>query len=129
MGVKNIVRYEYSSVLKGLGAALLPALLSVGCAQNPDIRIGHDSYSGTTLKHEVAFFDCIKTDVHKGDETFVVKDNEKSRLFVGAPDPVKASGLVELSSSQGKRGYSGYQRHAWHDHGRLIKAAVQCSKV
>jgi len=129
MTVKNVVRHEYSVVRKGLSAAFLPTLLLVGCAQSPDIRLGHDSYSGTTLKHDVEFFDCIKADVHKGEETFVVKDNETSMLFVGKPDPVQASGLVELSGSPGDRSYSVYQRHAWYDHGRLIKAAVLCAKV
>ncbi len=60
MSVKNVVRFGYSGVPNGLSAALLPALLLAGCAQSPDIRLGHDSYSGSTLKHDVEFFDCIK---------------------------------------------------------------------
>ncbi|VVN86374.1 hypothetical protein [Pseudomonas fluorescens] len=118
-----------SSVSSGRVSFLSILLLAAGCAHNPDIRQGGDNFSGVTAKANADYIACIKDDIQGGIKTFTVEENGKTNLFIGSLDPDKASGLVELSGSAGEKRYSVHQRDAWYDKGRLIDAAMECSRA
>ncbi|NQD94137.1 hypothetical protein HP532_15930 [Pseudomonas sp. CrR25] len=128
--MKNSTRYNRSFSLTACGAVLLSGLLlSAGCAQNPDIRLGHDRASGTTLKGSTAFISCIKDEVREDIDVVATEESGNTNLFVGSLDPNSASGLVEISTAGDETLYSVYQRYAWQDKGRLINTAVMCSRT
>lgn len=104
-------------------------LLATGCAQNPDIRQSHDNTSGFTTRENADYVACVKDEVKSDTETFTEEENGKTRLFIGSTDPNKATGLIELSSTEGENRYSVYQRNAWQDKGRLINTALVCSRA
>ncbi len=119
-----------SAFLLGGKVLLLSTLLiATGCAHNPDIRASRDGTSGVTDRTNPEYVGCVTDGIRQDAETFTLEENGKTLLFVGSTDPAKASGLVELSSAQGQNHFSVYQRHAWQDKGRLINAAVMCSRA
>ncbi|CAI3803574.1 hypothetical protein GLGCALEP_03400 [Pseudomonas sp. MM221] len=104
-------------------------LAMTGCAQNPDVRDGHDYTSGTTVKSTPAYLGCVKGELPEKVKTYEVDGGNSVRLFIESTDPNKAEGLVELRSTGGQQQFTAYQRDAWYDHGRLLDAALMCSKA
>ncbi|QXH44304.1 hypothetical protein KSS93_15535 [Pseudomonas xanthosomatis] len=108
-----------------------PALLAIavgllaGCAHDPDIRAGHDNTYGTTAKSPDAYLGCVKGELPASAQTYRVQGQYGPELLVTSTDPNKADGLVQLSGSR----YMAYQRDAWYDHGRLLDAALMCSRT
>jgi len=114
------------------GALLVSAfgiLFMAGCAQNPDVRAGHDYTSGSTAKSAPAYLGCVKGELPGHVKTYEVDGDHSVRLFIESTDPGKAEGLVELRSTAGQQQFTAYQRDAWYDHGRLLDAALMCSKA
>lgn len=109
-----------------IGAA---SLLVAGCAQNPDVRDSHDYTAGTTVKSPPAYLGCVKGELQGNVKTYEVEGDNAVRLFVESTDPDKAEGLVELRGTGSERHFTAYQRDAWYDHGRLLDAALMCSKA
>ncbi|MNJ78727.1 hypothetical protein D3C77_765510 [compost metagenome] len=62
-------------------------------------------------------------------KTYQVDGDNSVRLFVDSTDPDKAGGLVEVRGTGTQRQFAAYQRDAWYDHGRLLDAALMCSKA
>ncbi|MFC5698093.1 hypothetical protein ACFPU0_21370 [Pseudomonas sp. GCM10022186] len=119
-----------SAFLLGGKVLLLSTLLiATGCAQNPDIRASRDGTSGVTSRADTDYVNCVKDGIRHDAATFTQAENGKTLFFMGSTDPAKASGLVELSSAPGQSHFSVYQRNAWQDKGRLINAAVMCSRA
>lgn len=117
------------TIATGKVSFLSVLLLATGCAYNPDIRQSHDNTSGFTTRENSDYVACVKDEVKADTDTFTEEENGKTRLFIGSTDPNRASGLVELSSSEGENHYSVYQRNAWQDKGRLINTALACSRT
>ncbi|AJQ46901.1 MULTISPECIES: hypothetical protein [Pseudomonas] len=114
------------------GALLVSAfatLFTAGCAQTPDVRDGHDYTSGTTAKSAPVYLGCVKGELPGHVKTYEVDGDNSVRLFIESTDPSKAEGLVELRSTAGQHQFTAYQRDAWYDHGRLLDAALMCSKA
>ena len=114
------------------GAVLFPALatlLMAGCAQNRDVRDGHDYTSGSTAKSPPAYLGCVKGELAGNVKAYEVDGDNSVRLFIESTDPTKADGLVELRSTGAQHQFTAYQRDAWYDHGRLLDAALMCSKA
>ncbi|MNJ57904.1 hypothetical protein [Pseudomonas alkylphenolica] len=116
-------------VSSGMLVSFLMTFFLAGCAQNPDVRIGHDHISGTIAKSPPDYMMCVKDELRGSSSTYVVNENNSLKLFVESTDPDKASGLVEVYSSGTQYQYSAYQRDAWYDHGRLLDAAFVCSRT
>ncbi|MDD2048326.1 hypothetical protein [Pseudomonas putida] len=114
---------------RGVIVSSLVVFFLAGCAQNPDVRIGHDHISGTIAKSPPDYMVCVQDELRGSSSTFVLKDNNSLKLFVENTDPDKASGLVEVHVSGQQYHYSAYQRDAWYDHGRLLDAAFVCSRT
>lgn len=104
-------------------------LIATGCAQTPDIRSSRDGTSGVIVGGNPEYLSCVKADIRQDARTFIQEEDGKTLLFVGSTDPTTASGLVELSNTQGPGRYAVYQRHAWQDKGRLINAARACART
>ncbi|MFG0924948.1 hypothetical protein ACF8SB_04460 [Pseudomonas sp. CJQ_8] len=104
-------------------------LFTAGCAQNPDVRDSHDYTAGTTMKSPPAYLGCVKGELQGNVKTYEVEGDNTVRLFVESTDPDKAEGLVELRGTGTERHFTAYQRDAWYDHGRLLDAALMCSKA
>ncbi|WDY60604.1 hypothetical protein [Pseudomonas sp. PSKL.D1] len=117
------------SVKSSLLVPILSALLMAGCAQNPDIRDGHGSTSGTTARSAPDYLGCVKGELQSGSKTYLIDDNGSAKLFVDSTDPNTAGGLVEVQGSGSQRQFTAYQRDAWYDHGRLLDAALMCKKA
>ncbi|HDS1683186.1 TPA: hypothetical protein QEM39_004801 [Pseudomonas putida] len=114
------------------GAVLLStfaALFMAGCAQNPDVRAGHDYTSGTTERSAPAYLGCVQGELQGNVKTYEVDGDNSVKLYVESPDPNKADGLVELRGTGTQRQFIAYQRDAWYDHGRLLDAALMCKKA
>ncbi|MGO0628648.1 hypothetical protein ACTORR_01000 [Pseudomonas sp. SAR267] len=114
------------------GAVLLSTsatLFMAGCAQNPDVRSGHDYTSGTTERSTPAYLGCVKGELPVNVKTYEVDTDNSVKLYVESTDPNKADGLVELHGRGTDRQFTAYQRDAWYDHGRLLDAALMCKKV
>ncbi|MFJ3077441.1 MULTISPECIES: hypothetical protein [Pseudomonas] len=114
------------------GAILVSALATVfmaGCAQNPDVRDGHDYTSGTTQRSAPDYLGCVKGELQSNTATFEEGTGDSVKLYVDSTDPNKANGLVEVQGSGAQRHFTAYQRDAWYDHGRLLDAALMCSKA
>lgn len=119
-----------ASIRSGTILILTILLTTTGCSTHaPDIRSSRDGTTGVTSKANADYLNCVKGEIRHGAQTFTSEADGKTLLFVGDTDPAKASGLVELSSGQGQKQYSVYQRNAWQDKGRLINAARMCSSV
>lgn len=116
------------SVAGALLVSTFATVFMAGCAQNPDVRDGHDYTSGTTAKSPPAYLGCVKGELPGNVKTYDVGDHSV-RLFIESTDPNKAGGLVELRSTGGQHQFTAYQRDAWYDHGRLLDAALMCSKA
>ncbi|MFG0400379.1 hypothetical protein [Pseudomonas sp. zjy_11] len=118
---------------RSLAGALLVSgvatLFTAGCAQNPDVRDSHDYTAGTTMKSPPAYLGCVKGELQGNVKTYEVEGDNTVRLFVESTDPDKAEGLVELRGTGSERHFTAYQRDAWYDHGRLLDAALMCSKA
>ena len=118
---------------RSLAGALLVSgvamLFMAGCAQNPDVRDSHDYTAGTTMKSPPAYLGCVKGELQSNVKTYEVEGDNAVRLFVESTDPDKAEGLVELRGTGSERHFTAYQRDAWYDHGRLLDAALMCSKA
>ncbi|MGH8438174.1 MAG: hypothetical protein ACRERW_03790 [Pseudomonas sp.] len=113
----------------GVIVSFLMTFLLAGCAQNPDVRIGHDHISGTIAKSPPDYLVCVQDELRGRSSMYVLKENDSLKLFVENTDPAKASGLVEVYGSGTQYQYSAYQRDAWYDHGRLLDAAIVCSRA
>lgn len=114
------------------GAILVSGFVTLflaGCAQNPDVRDSHDYTSGTTAKSPPAYLGCVKGELQGSVKTYEVDDDNSVKLFIESTDPDKADGLVELRSMGTRHPFTAYQRDAWYDHGRLLDAALMCSKA
>ena len=114
------------------GAVLLSTfatLFMAGCAQNPDVRSGHDYTSGTTERSTPAYLGCVKGELPVNVKTYEVDNDNSVKLYVESTDPNKADGLVELHGTGADRQFTAYQRDAWYDHGRLLDAALMCKKA
>ncbi|KHL75739.1 hypothetical protein D3C81_785230 [compost metagenome] len=118
---------------RSLASAILMSALAAtfitGCAQNPDVRNGHDHTSGITEKSPPDYLGCVKEEMHGSATTYEVGSGDSVRLFVDSTDPNTANGLVELRSYGTHHQFMAYQRDAWYDHGRLLDAALMCSKA
>ncbi|WP_020191125.1 hypothetical protein [Pseudomonas putida] len=118
---------------RSLAGALLVSgvatLFTAGCAQNADVRDSHDYTAGTTMKSPPAYLGCVKGELQGNVKTYEVEGDNAVRLFVESTDPDKAEGLVELRGTGSERHFTAYQRDAWYDHGRLLDAALMCSKA
>jgi hypothetical protein len=129
-GAAGACRVKNSSSRAGVillfGAA---SLFVAGCAQNPDVRDSHDYTAGTTVKSPPAYLGCVKGELQGNVKTYEVEGDNAIRLFVDSTDPDKAEGLVELRGTGTERHFTAYQRDAWYDHGRLLDAALMCSKA
>ncbi|OUM22832.1 hypothetical protein [Pseudomonas putida] len=117
------------SVAGALVVSTFATVFVAGCAQNPDVRDGHDYTSGTTAKSPPAYLGCVKGELPVNVKTYEVDGDHSVRLFIESTDPSKAEGLVELRSTGGQHQFTAYQRDAWYDHGRLLDAALMCSKA
>jgi hypothetical protein len=117
------------SVAGALLVSTFATLFTAGCAQNPDVRDSHDSTSGSTAKSPPAYLGCVKGELPGNVKTYEVDGDNSVRLFIESTDPSKADGLVELRSTAGQHQFTAYQRDAWYDHGRLLDAALMCSKA
>ncbi|MFJ4452957.1 hypothetical protein ACIP1G_03550 [Pseudomonas sp. NPDC089392] len=104
-------------------------LFMAGCAQNPDVRDSHDYTSGTTAKSSPAYLGCVKGELPKNVKTYEVNGDNSVKLFIESNDPNTADGLVELRGTGTRQQFTAYQRAAWYDHGRLLDAALMCSKA
>ncbi|MEN5140704.1 hypothetical protein [Pseudomonas juntendi] len=104
-------------------------LFMAGCAHDPDVRGSHDNTSGTTAKSPPAYLGCVKSELPGHVKTYEVEGENSVRLFIESTDPDQADGLVELRSMGTRQQFSAYQRDAWYDHGRLLDAALMCSKA
>ncbi|MFJ4157848.1 hypothetical protein ACIPZF_24020 [Pseudomonas sp. NPDC089752] len=111
-----------------LATTLATALLS-GCAQNPDVREGHDYTSGITEKSPPEYLSCVKDELHGRATTYEEGTGDSVKLYVDSTDPNKANGLVEMRNTGSHHQFTAYQRDAWYDHGRLLDAALMCSKA
>ena len=114
------------------GAILMSAFATMfmaGCAQNPDVRDGHDYTSGTTEKSPAAYLGCVKGELQGNVKTYQVDGDNSVRLFIDSTDPNKADGLVEMRGTGSDHQFTAYQRDAWYDHGRLLVAALMCAKA
>lgn len=109
--------------------ALAASLLLAGCAHDPDIRAGRDNTFGVTAKAPPDYLNCVKAELPANATTFIVQNQDALELFVASTDPYKADGLVKVQGSPGRQQYSAYQRDAWYDKGRLLDAALMCSRV
>ncbi|MFZ6048613.1 hypothetical protein ACFW0H_21120 [Pseudomonas sp. CR3202] len=128
--MKNTSPGNSSAFFRSGKVLLLSSLLiATGCAQNPDIRASRDGTSGITSRADTEYVNCVKGGIRHDAATFTQEENGKTLFFVGSTDPAKASGLVELSNAPGQNHFSVYQRNAWQDKGRLINAAVMCSRA
>ncbi len=87
------------SVAGALLVSTFAAVFMAGCAQNPDVRDGHDYTSGTTAKNPPAYLGCVKGELPGNVKTFEVESDNSVRLFIESTDPSKAGGLVELRST------------------------------
>ncbi|MCU7238784.1 hypothetical protein [Pseudomonas peradeniyensis] len=109
--------------------AVATSLLLVGCAHDPDIRAGRDNTFGMTAKSPPEYLNCVKAELPDTAKTYVVQNQGALELFVASTDPNKAEGLVKVQGSAGRQRFSAYQRDAWYDKGRLLDAALMCSRV
>ncbi|WP_372030234.1 hypothetical protein [Pseudomonas kurunegalensis] len=100
-----------------------------GCAQNPDVRDSHDYTVGSTAKSPPVYLGCVKDELQGNVKTYEVQGDNAVRLFIESTDPDKAQGLIELRGTGTQRQFTAYQRDAWYDHGRLLDAALMCSKA
>jgi len=104
-------------------------IFMTGCAQNPDVRAGHDYTSGATQRSAPDYLGCVKGELQSDATTFEVGTGDSVKLFVDSTDPNKANGLIEVQGSGAQRQFTAYQRDAWYDHGRLLDAALMCKKA
>ncbi|MFJ4347783.1 hypothetical protein [Pseudomonas sp. NPDC089401] len=114
------------------GALLISAVATLcmsGCAQNPDVRDGHDTTSGVIEKSPPAYLGCVKGELPGNAKVYEVNDAGSVKLFVDSTDPDKAAGLVEVRGTGTQHSFTAYQRDAWYDHGRLLDAALMCSRA
>ncbi|TDF80859.1 hypothetical protein [Pseudomonas sp. H9] len=100
-----------------------------GCAHNPDIRMGPDNTSGTTVNNPSSYLGCVQGELPKHTKVYTQQENNTLQLFVDSTDPNKAAGLVEIKDNGSQHHYVAYQRDAWYDHGRLLDAALTCSRA
>ncbi|WEK28695.1 MAG: hypothetical protein P0Y58_17470 [Candidatus Pseudomonas phytovorans] len=117
------------SVAGALLVSAFATLFMAGCAQNPDVRGGHDYTAGSTSKSPPAYLGCVKGELPGNVKTYEVDGGDSVSLFIESTDPNKAEGLVELRSTGSQHSFTAYQRDAWYDHGRLLDAALMCSKA
>lgn len=115
--------------MKRLMMVLATGLLLAGCAHDPDIRAGHDNTFGVTAKAPPDYLNCVKAELPASATTYVVQSHDALELFVASTDPSKADGLVKVSEANGQQQFSAYQRDAWYDKGRLLDAALVCSRA
>ncbi|MBK4993623.1 hypothetical protein IAE39_001797 [Pseudomonas sp. S37] len=114
------------------GAILVSGFATVflaGCAHDPDVRDSHDYTSGTTAKSPPAYLGCVKGELQGNVKTYEVEGDNSIKLFIESTDPDKAEGLVEFRGTGTQHQFTAYQRDAWYDHGRLLDAALMCSKA
>lgn len=112
-----------------LALAVAVALVLGGCANNTDVRAGHDYTSGMTAKNPPQYLGCVQGELQSGTKTYLLQSNNAVELFVDSTDPHKASGLVEMQNVGGQYKFLAYQRDAWYDKGRLLDAALMCSRA
>jgi len=105
------------------------ALFVVGCSHDPDVRKGHGYASGATERSSPAYLGCVKSELQGNVKTYQVDGDNSVKLFVDSTDPNKAGGLVEVRETGTGHHFTAYQRDAWYDHGRLLDAALMCSKA
>ncbi|MBI6944605.1 hypothetical protein JET76_25115 [Pseudomonas putida] len=114
------------------GVILVSAVFTIlmgGCAHNPDVREGHDYTFGTTDKSPPDYLGCVKGELQRNATTYEVGSGDSVQLFVDSTDPTTANGLVEVHGTGTHHQFTAYQRDAWYDHGRLLDAALMCSKA
>ncbi|MDH1145477.1 hypothetical protein N5C60_12735 [Pseudomonas mosselii] len=112
-----------------LTMAVVASLLLAGCAHDPDIRAGRDNTFGMTSKSPPEYLNCVKAELPDTATTYVMQNQDALELFVASTDPNKAEGLVKVQGAAGRQQFSAYQRDAWYDKGRLLDAALMCSRV
>lgn len=125
----SVKAVAFKSIFSGFIPSIFIGLFLVGCANNPDIRMGQDNTSGTTVNNPSSYLGCVQGELPKGAKVYTQQENNALQLFVDSTDPNKAAGLVEIKSSGVEHHYTAYQRDAWYDHGRLLDAALMCSRA
>lgn len=113
----------------GVMLSLLAGFFVAGCAHDPDIRMGHDNSSGYTGKNPSAYLSCVKSELPTSAKTYTQENQGALALYVDSTDPNQATGLVEVKDSGQQHQYLAYQRDAWYDQGRLLDAALMCSRA
>ncbi|MEC4562999.1 hypothetical protein [Pseudomonas inefficax] len=104
-------------------------LFMAGCVHGPDVREGHGYVAGATERSTPTYLGCVQSELQGYVKTYQVDGDNSVRLFVDSTDPDKAGGLVEVRGTGTQRQFAAYQRDAWYDHGRLLDAALMCSKA
>lgn len=127
--MKTANKFGSPTVPKFFSIAVLVAITLGGCAQIPDIRQAQSTYSGIIKNDTDDFFSCVRSDTKNPDNTFLVKEVDKSILFIGSQDYLTASGIVVLSKSTENGQFTVYQRDPGHDRGRLIEASLRCARA
>ncbi len=117
------------SVAGAILMSTFATLFMAGCAHDPDVRAGHGYAAGATERSTPAYLGCVKGELQGNVKTYQVDGDNAVRLFVDSADPDKAGGLVEVRGTGTQRQFAAYQRDAWYDHGRLLDAALMCSKA
>ncbi len=126
--IKNRALSKCSSSLLIVWALLVSVSMLTGCVQNTEMRQWRDGYPEITQKQEGEFFDCIKFDVNKGFESFVIRRDDESNIYADSPGDAGPSRLVEFYILQDDTRYAVYQRAALRDQGRLVDRMVACSE-
>ncbi|NIF19635.1 hypothetical protein [Pantoea sp. Cy-639] len=118
-----------ASLINAILVACMAGLFLGGCAQNADVRGGHDYTSGTTVKNPPDYLVCVQDELPSGSKVYLLNNSSAMDLYVDSTDPKKASGLVEVQGAGAQHKFTAYQRDAWYDRGRLLDAALLCART
>ncbi|OWP51481.1 hypothetical protein CEG18_10000 [Pseudomonas nitroreducens] len=107
---------------------LLAVASLTGCAATSETRLSWDSLGGSTAQDSSTYLSCVDGRLTPGTATFVSESGTTRQLLTGSADPLRASGIVQITPIAGGNHFSAYQRSAWQDKGELLDAAYQCAQ-
>lgn len=110
------------------GPLLLAVASLTGCAATSETQLSWDSLGGTTAQDSSTYLSCVDGRLTPGTATFVSEGGTTRQLLTGSADPLRASGIVQITPIVGGNHFSAYQRSAWQDKGELLDAAYQCAQ-